>query len=1333
LQHPGVVPVYDIGRFGDRPFFTMKLVKGKTLAALLSESTVGHVCNVPGDEARCKRAPQELPRFLDIALKVAQAMAYAHAKGVIHRDLKPANIMVGGFGEVQVMDWGLAKVLQEGGVGDEERAASGGRKPPEIEATVIRTARSGSAGSTGTDTEAGTLLGTPAYMPPEQANGNVALLDRRADVFGLGAILCEILTGKPPYVGRSPEEIRRKAANGDLADACTRLEGCGADEKLVALTLACLSPEAIDRPRDARAVADDLTAYLEGVQARLRQAELAEAEATARAAEEIKRRRLTVVLASTVLLALMLGGGAWLWIRADRDARVARLMRDVNEALNKATALREQAKAALAGSASLFAQAREHAQRALALVQSGPVDPSLKAQVAKLQTELDEEEKDRKLLAALDEARLAQAETAAGENRFAQERAIPLFREALRQFGLPAGEGKPAAVAERIRQRPAAMREALVATLDEWIGLVKQPRLKLTEPHLDWLVAVAEAIAPENAWRRQFWAAISEKDLARRRQALERLAEEAEVKKLPARSLAELGNQLGRAGSWASAVRLLRQARDQYPADFWLNQILGVWLQNVTPPEPAEAVRFLTAAVAVRPGSVGAHLNLAVALQRKGQQDEAIACFRRAATLDPKYGMAHYNLGNALKSAGRVDEAIACYRKAILLDPKNAQAHTNLGIALRNKGLLEEGIACFRQAIEHDPRLPNAHDALGLALAAKGQSEAAMACHRKAIECDPKFAQGYRSLGFALLKAGRPDEAMLYWCEAVALDPKDVTSLYTLGTALGEKGRPDEAMAYLRKVIQIDPKHTAAHHNLGLSQQSLGRLDEAIPHFRRAVELAPSSAKRHASLAKALHRKGQLDEAIACLRRAIELDPKAAVAHYDLGVVLEGKGRLDDAIHCYRKAIVLDPKKLAAHFNLGNVLRAKGRLTEAIACYRKAIELDPKSVAAHNGLAIVLSMKGRLDEAVQCNRRAIELDPKNVMSHHNLGVALEAKGQIDEAIACFRQAVALDPKLAQAHHKLGVALGRKGRLDEAIACLRKASELDPKDAVTHSDLGVSLEASGKQDEAIACYRKAIALDPKLPLVHASLGAALLGSGQLDEAIACLRKGAQLDPKDAYAHHNLGIALTARGRLDEAIACYRQATLLDPKDASIRTNLARAKRLAAVRDKLPAFLAGSYKPASTQEQLSLAEWCHIKKLYRAAAGLCADAFAADSKLADNLQATHRYNAACHAALAAAGQGEDAGKLDDKERTRLRRQALDWLRADLVLRTRQLESGKPADRAAVQQALRHWQKDTDLAGIRDTAALAKLPAEEQKAFTQLWSDVTALRKKAEEKAK
>jgi serine/threonine-protein kinase len=159
-------------------------------------------------------------------------------------------------------------------------------------------------------------------------------------------------------------------------------------------------------------------------------------------------------------------------------------------------------------------------------------------------------------------------------------------------------------------------------------------------------------------------------------------------------------------------------------------------------------------------------------------------------------------------------------------------------------------------------------------------------------------------------------------------------------------------------------------------------------------------------------------------------------------------------------------------------------------------------------------------------------------------------------------------------------------------------------------------------------------------------------------------------------------------------------------------------------KLPAFFKGEFQPNDTAQRLALAVVCQGKKLHHTGAGVYAAAFAADPKLAADLQAAHRYSAACFAALAAAGQGEDATNLDDAERTRLRKQALDWLRADLAQRTKQLETGNPADRDEVQKTLHHWQNDTDLAAIRDAAALAKLPADEQKACQTLWAEVGAL---------
>lgn len=327
LQHPGIAPIYELGQFADkRPFIAMKLVKGQTLSNLLA-----------GRDA----VTEERGKFVGIFEQICQTMAYAHSRGVIHRDLKPSNIMVGAFGEVQVMDWGLAKVLHSQG-----ETVTASTKPPQDD-SIIHTLRSGGRdtpliGSSGSETKMGSVIGTPAYMPPEQAVGAIDQLDQRADVFGLGAILCEILTRKPPYVADNSTLVYRMASRGSLKDAFLRLDDCGADEDLIRLTKRCLQPEPTDRPRDAGVLAAQVTGYLESVQEKLREAEVqraaeasrADAEAaqaaaerkraeaeSARAGEERKRRRTSMALAAAVVSLFALVGGGWLYMERQETNR----------------------------------------------------------------------------------------------------------------------------------------------------------------------------------------------------------------------------------------------------------------------------------------------------------------------------------------------------------------------------------------------------------------------------------------------------------------------------------------------------------------------------------------------------------------------------------------------------------------------------------------------------------------------------------------------------------------------------------------------------------------------------------------------------------------------------------------------------------------------------------------------------------------------------------------------------------------------------------------------------------------------------------------------------
>jgi hypothetical protein len=161
--------------------------------------------------------------------------------------------------------------------------------------------------------------------------------------------------------------------------------------------------------------------------------------------------------------------------------------------------------------------------------------------------------------------------------------------------------------------------------------------------------------------------------------------------------------------------------------------------------------------------------------------------------------------------------------------------------------------------------------------------------------------------------------------------------------------------------------------------------------------------------------------------------------------------------------------------------------------------------------------------------------------------------------------------------------------------------------------------------------------------------------------------------------------------------------------------------------LPALLEGTAQPVDAAEQRDLAALCRYKRLYAAAVRFYAAAFAAQPKLADDLQTQDRYNAACAAALAAAGQGADAEKLGSAEHARLRRQALEWLMADLTAWGQRMNDN-PQERARVQQTLPRWKAARDLVGIRDTEALAQLPSADHEACRKLWAAVDALLQRA-----
>jgi serine/threonine-protein kinase len=786
LQHPGIVPVYELGmKEGRRPYFAMKLVKGRTLTELLGER---------GD-ATNRRA------LLAHFAQVCQTVAYAHSRGVIHRDLKPANIMVGGFGEVQVVDWGFAKVLQRGGVADERRAKRN--------VTVVATVRSAVEGSASV---AGSVMGTPAYMPPEQALGQVDDLTERADVFSLGAILCEILTGQPPYT----EDVVAAATHARLEDAHARLDACGADPDLIALGKACLSALPKDRPRSARDVADVVSAHLSEAESRAHQAKLRAAETEARSEEQRRARKHTIGVAAAILAVVLLGGAAWFTIERTGDRRERRRIGAYDAAMLEATRL---------DAAQDWPGARSAAEQALGLSTDDSVRRTeAEALRTRIQVHADAAEDAREkagreaaLLLKLDEIALQRA------NDFDARRTIAAYAAALPDFAAFDGFDR---------------KEELGQHFDTWAWLQRG-----LHADSDWrsLDKMARTLDPD-PWRNQVREAAAGNDLAR----LQELAADSDATDQSARSLHRLATALVAGGDSEAAIALLRRAYERYPDDFWINYQLAYYLSLRGPGEPREeAVGHALAAVAVRPKAVEIR-NFLTSLLGKKAGDAGLDGFdyatelRETIRLDPDNVWAHANLGSALARED-VDGAIAEFRKVIRLAPNFVGVRLKLGLLLLHKKRdLDGAIEQFREVVRLDPGNGVVHSRLALALQNKRDYDGAIAAVRDAIRLDPDNALHRWLLATALQSKGDFQGAADACRKAAALRPGDPR----LRRALADAERMVAVQARLPAVLRGEDQPETADEWKALAAvaQKVEGNAAAARIWRQAFEASPTLA-----------------------------------------------------------------------------------------------------------------------------------------------------------------------------------------------------------------------------------------------------------------------------------------------------------------------------------------------------------------------------------------------------------------------------------------------------------------------------------------------------------